>query len=952
MHFRPRVLATALLALSLFAPRPASAAPRFRPVQDDVFYMFMPIAWRDSDGDPNGFGDFGGMTASLPYLESLGVTAVWMTPIFPSAAYHGYQHGRADSLNSRFGDETQFLAFVQAAHADSIKVLIDFVAYGISQNSVWYEDAYANPASPYSDWLAFNGAGNTNPLGGTYPTWDGETIGFTYWNLRNAAVTEMVTGWAKHWLDPDGDGDPSDGIDGYRLDHVSFADSTESYWGYDIDWWRTWKQQVRTVYPDVFTVAEQSDWGYGVELLGAHDAVFTKPFESAARDAIASGSAFWVANRMSYSLSLLPAGGLYLTTLGNHDVDRLATVVGDVPGRLQVAAEVLMLQPMPPVIYFGDELGMLGAKRSDFAGDAADIPDREPFKWNAVAGPPMSSYFTLNAQAYAERLSHDHDGRSVEEQSGVPGSLLERYRALSALRHAHSGLRHGEFLSVASPDTAVWAFLKLAPEETLLVVVNVGATDLTARLDLSFLLADSAGTPVRDVETLVTLEPVTPANRDAWTVPVGAYGYRVLEAPLRRRDLRPLYADANVVVTQDCAPTYWDNVLELDQMFVRFQADGLALGITGNLRDGGYPLTIFFDAASGGQSTLNTQGFAMPPYSPACLSGMTFDEGFQPEVALVLNTYAGQLYVDRFTLATAGGGTHRYLGTVAVGAGGPLTGGANDNGLRANFSNTNRQGVGPGNAVGGASATDGFQILVPWADLGLPGPGSPVKLLALLCWTDGYVFNQFLPGLGGAWDPGFSPDMRTLPGTYLTLGSTTDAEASLVDARVVDGVARVTWSVSVPGARFTVMRNPGGGGWTTLATLDADGTGRVVVSDPAVTTGMRYGYRLVADGNPARVLAETWVDVPAQARFALRGVLANPTSGPLRVAFELTGRGAATLELFDVGGRRVASRNAGALGAGPHELDLSAGQRFAPGVYVVQLREGTAVCRTRAVVLR
>ena len=75
----------------------APAAPlNGRPVADDVFYAFMPIAWRDSDNDTYRFGDFGGMTASLDYLEYLGVTAVWMTPIYPSPAYHGYQHGPAD----------------------------------------------------------------------------------------------------------------------------------------------------------------------------------------------------------------------------------------------------------------------------------------------------------------------------------------------------------------------------------------------------------------------------------------------------------------------------------------------------------------------------------------------------------------------------------------------------------------------------------------------------------------------------------------------------------------------------------------------------------------------------------------------------------------------------------------------------------------------------------------
>ena len=953
MPVRYRALAAALLALSLFAPRPAAAAPRFRPVQDDVFYMYMPIAWRDSDGDTYGFGDFGGMTASLPYLKSLGVTAVWMTPIFPSAAYHGYQHGRADSLNVRFGDESQFLAFVQAAHADSIKVLIDFVAYGISQNSPWYKDAYGNPASPYSDWLAFNGAGNTNPLGSSYTTWDGETVGFCNWNLKNSAVTNMVTGWAKHWLDPNGDGDPSDGIDGFRLDHVSYADSTESYWGYDISWWWNWKQSVMTTYPDVFTVAEQADWGYGSEFLWTHDAVFTKPLESAARYAINAGNAYALGSVMSSTVGRIPSGRTNLTTLGDHDVNRLANALGDVPGRLQVAAAVTMLSPLPPCIYFGDELGMRGFKRTDYPGDASDIPNREPFKWNAVAGAPMSRYYQLNAQAYTQRVEQDNDGRSVEEQSGVPGSLLENYRTLSALRRDHAGLRHGDYIAVTSPDTAVWAFLKLAPEETLLVAVNVGAASLNARFDLSFMLADDAGTPVTDVQTQATLTAVTTANKASWTASLPAYGYRVFHMPLKRRDLRTQYANANVVVTQNTALNWFDNQLELDQLFVKYQSDGLALGITGNLDVNSASLTIFFDAATGGQGTLLTTSFVTPPYAPNSLTGLTFYTGFQPDVALNFNIYNGQLYADLFTLATGGGGTHRYLGTVAVGASGPLTGGTNTNGLFANYSNTNRSGVDYYSALGAPSATDGFQIVVPWADLGLAGPGDPVKLVAMLSWPDGYVFDQLLPGLGSTWnDPGYAPDLRTTAGTYLNLANTTDALASLVDAHVADGVAHVTWSVSTPGARFVVSRRAGDGPWTTLATLDADGSGRVQLTDAAVVAGTRYGYRLFEPGSTAKPIAETWLDVPATARFALRGAIGNPTTGPLRVAFELTGRGASTLELFDVLGRRVAGRSTTALGAGAHELELSAGRRLAPGVYVVQLREGAAVLRARAVVLK
>ena len=109
------------------------------------------------------FGDFGGLAAteSLDYLQYLGVTMLYLQPIFPSAAYHGYQHGVPDTLNPRFGTEPEFLAFVNAAHARGIKVILDFVAYGVSHNSTYYQSAFQNPASPFDPWLAFTNTANS-----------------------------------------------------------------------------------------------------------------------------------------------------------------------------------------------------------------------------------------------------------------------------------------------------------------------------------------------------------------------------------------------------------------------------------------------------------------------------------------------------------------------------------------------------------------------------------------------------------------------------------------------------------------------------------------------------------------------------------------------------------------------------------------------------------------------
>jgi len=99
---------------------------------------------------------------------------------------------------------------------------------------------------------------------------------------------------------------------------------------------------------------------------------------------------------------------------------------------------------------------MLGVKQS-YGSDANDIPMREPFKWLAVAGPPMTNYWALNPQAFGAPFSSNNDGRSVEEQDGVPGSLLETYKQLIAVRHASEALRRGDF-RVLGADNGVYAF--------------------------------------------------------------------------------------------------------------------------------------------------------------------------------------------------------------------------------------------------------------------------------------------------------------------------------------------------------------------------------------------------------------------------------------------------------------------------------------------------------------
>jgi len=280
MNHGPRLSALTLAALI--------AAPAFAQtdLRDEIFYHFMPIAWRDSDNDASRFGDFDGMTDAIPYLQQLGVTSVWMNPIHPSPAYHGYQHGRGDEVNPWFGTEQDFTDYVTASNTGGIGVYIDFVVYGISHDSPWYQSAFGNPASPYDDWLAFENSPNTQYLGSLYNSWNGNSVGHIHWDLRTQQTADMVTSWCQKWLDPNTDGDFADGISGFRLDHVwvQYVNGPDG-WGYNLDdFWTPWKAALQSVNPDVITFAEQADWGsFGAEFLPVFDAAFTNSAPSSCR---------------------------------------------------------------------------------------------------------------------------------------------------------------------------------------------------------------------------------------------------------------------------------------------------------------------------------------------------------------------------------------------------------------------------------------------------------------------------------------------------------------------------------------------------------------------------------------------------------------------------------------------------------------------------------------------
>ncbi len=179
------------------------------------------------------------------------------------------------------------------------------------------------------------------------------------------------------------------------------------------------------------------------------------------------------------------------------------------------------------------------------------------------------------------------------------------------------------------------------------------------------------------------------------------------------------------------------------------------------------------------------------------------------------------------------------------------------------------------------------------------------------------------------------------------------ALASLVSADAEPGRVRLTWYVSGVGTSVSVYRRAPGSAWALLGSTVPDGTGRVTYEDRDVTAGERYGYRLGFRGSGEEEYAgETWVDVPSGLSLALQGARPNPALRDLVVGFRLPSAAPAWLELFDLAGTRVASREVGSLGPGQHLLNLGAGARIPPGLYLIRLHQGQRSHTARAIVVK
>ena len=251
--------------------------------------------------------------------------------------------------------------------------------------------------------------------------------------------------------------------------------------------------------------------------------------------------------------------------------------------------------------------------------------------------------------------------------------------------------------------------------------------------------------------------------------------------------------------------------------------------------------------------------------------------------------------------------------------------------------------------TGGAAADTWLLSLYPtpsWRRLDV-GPSVPEAR-----WAHNAVFDQTSFRMVVCGGTGLSSNRADT--WMLQIDQLVPALASLVSANARPGRVELSWEVAASVGSVRLYRRSGGGEWTALDRLAPDGTGRIAYVDLDVVAGSRYGYRLGLSTADGEVIAgEIWVDVPDGSQLALRGMTPNPApAGAGLIAFSLPDASPARLELVDVSGRQVFSREVGSLGRGDHVIQVGGARRLAPGLYLVRLTQGGRSLTAKAVAIR
>jgi neopullulanase len=395
-------------------------------------------------------GDLLGIVEKLDYLQELGITALYLNPIFSSASnhrYHTYDYFEVDPL---LGGNAAFRELLDQAHARDMRIVLDGVFNHASRGFWPFHHILENgPDSPYLDWFHINGwplrpYSTDKRLPANYEAW-WDLPALPKLNTANPGVRAMIFDVARHWLDF--------GIDGWRLDVPGEIE--------DDDFWREFRQVVKSANPEAYICGEiwhpAQRWLQGDMFDAVMNYVFANhaicffgartlrvgefkhpefPLEALNAETFAE-KIDELLNRYDWAINQVQ-----MNLLDSHDMPRALWLMGGDVSALKLAVLFQMTLPGAPTVYYGDEIGLAAG---------TDPYCREAFPW--------------------------------ERSESWDDELLAHYKQAAALRHQFPVLRTGTFKRLHAADGVV-AILRASGEQDAIIVFNTNQEERTITIEL------------------------------------------------------------------------------------------------------------------------------------------------------------------------------------------------------------------------------------------------------------------------------------------------------------------------------------------------------------------------------------------------------------------------------------------------------------------------------------
>lgn len=486
--------------------------------QRGAIYQVYLRSFKDGRGD--GIGDIRGMVSKLDYLAWLGVEAVWISPFYPSPmADFGYDVTDYFDVDPIFGTLEDFDALLRRAHDLGLRVILDFVPNHTSNQHPWFIESRSSQASAKHDWYIWRDSGRSggrpnnwlSNFGGPAWAWDNQVSRYYMHsflpeqpdlNWRNPEVRNAMLEVLRFWLDR--------GVDGFRIDAIvalmkdaQFRDDPPNlnympgtghprdsllhrYSQNHPDVHKVLRdfRSVLDEYHDKINIGEISYrlslddlvtfYGSGGELdLPMNFKLITLPWEAVA-----------ISEFVDRYEQTLPTFAWPNYVLGNHDRSRVASRIG--MNQARVAALLLLTLRGTPIIYYGEELGMLDAEIPirmlqdpygfRIPGQGRD-PARSPMQWNDEVNAGFSGFEPWLP------VAANYQTVNVAIQRDEATSMLNLHRQLLKYRAETPALTLGSYRPLERAPADCFVFFRVFDSQRIVIALNFSTRERVLRID-------------------------------------------------------------------------------------------------------------------------------------------------------------------------------------------------------------------------------------------------------------------------------------------------------------------------------------------------------------------------------------------------------------------------------------------------------------------------------------